>query len=576
MIEYLMFGVIIWIVGLSHFFFVFFKNESDFDRTISFYKNIFKKGDKTEVQDIVATNNEEEKNIDKKNDNKNVVDNEVEEITKKRDPYGFPIDLSLSNDLYTNEAILKQKILKERFSKGRIYSENGETKLIVPMEALLFLNKGYNPLVNEEGEILISYEENETVVEIKEIIESLRDSSDSFGFSNEDIVNSLRSLVLLSRDLNLPIKDIAEKFKDKLNEKVTNISSDIDTNLSQDYSSNANNSNDLNQNLSNANEIKKKSDKVVEVIPEAKDIEEKIEKEKIEEIEEDTTEIKSFEKKPFNDKNKVIVEDIKDNNIEDTKEESKIKIDLGDLEEFENNELEDNEVNNEVQDIDLSTLTNQIEGSDKEFDKEKYSDSSNIGDFLDSIMWKDSDTTFINFNSNFIKSDMETYLSTGDNMKYFLTNIVKQQPLVKNDNKTSIFIDIKILVIALARLSGNEYDTNEKILSNIMTNQVPKRMNDIKIALIIKFKELDKDCKKFVSGYFEENDTLYKGYGVWLNIEVFKKCFTEEEYDFFRSFSRNSKIRVTSSQRLNEVKDSDKGKQVSFPPLINTINDTKI
>ena len=65
--------------------------------------------------------------------------------------------------------------------------------------------------------------------------------------------------------------------------------------------------------------------------------------------------------------------------------------------------------------------------------------------------------------------------------------------------------------------------------------------------------------KKITINYFQEDNVFYKSTGVWLELETFKLCLNEEEFDFFRSYPYNDKIKIGTKQNncIPLIKDMD-------------------
>lgn len=569
MFEIFMLFIVLWVVFISHFFYMFIKSDMDFTLTKESYKNLFSKKSKSLVttsdsnvtenlnlkkeivkEDIEANLHELEK---VKIAESNIDLSELESGDCKR-PEGFPIDLTLNDSLTAEEKTIREKVYKKIKTEPSFYKENGQKKMIVPLEAILFLNKDLNPLVNESGEIIISVKENEVIEELKEIIMSLKSNGEVLYKSDEEIIASMKVLIDLSRRFNKPIEEIGKIFKDKLEGKieVNSESSLVSTDKSEEK------------------EIKQVSEskKIILEEPEISEeelnslrtsISEEPKKEPIKEIEQEVKkpkEIKQETEKPKEIKQEPVKEAKKSNLEEMGLSNEDMDSMFGDIKE----EPKTSKVSS-MEDMllqDMLEMEKSVPKENKNVEKEVVdSEDKNIKAFLQKLKWSAGDNVSIDWKN--IDQSLISILSNENNLSSFLRNIIKQQPIIFNDNKTVCFVDIYILHVAFAKLFGVDYDT---IASKL--KKMPARIfNQYKEGMVEGLGDYVSDLiineKKITINYFQEDNVFYKSTGVWLELETFKLCLNEEEFDFFRSYPYNDKIKIGTKQNncIPLIKDMD-------------------
>lgn len=550
-IFYLLF--ISWLIFITHFLFMFFKSDMDFNITIENYKEL---KNKIVNKNVLTKKNEISENIveiTKEDIENNLKELEKIELNKSKDldinleknlvnPEGFPIDLSLTKDLSEEEKLVRDRVLKKIKTEPSFFYEGGRKKMVLPLEAILFLNRGYNPLVNENGEIIISIKEHKIMEELKEIIMSLKSNGEVIYKSDEEIISSMKVLIDLSRQFEKPIEEIGKMFLNKLNEKIVNENNAIDT-ITENK----------NKEINIAIEVDNKQNDNIEV----KNIDQKIILEE--------PEISEEELLSLTVNKKVIKTELKDNNEQINKKE--VLNETG-LTEEELNEMLNPVKNNSNENISLMStedlLLAEMSSLKIETKTENItidSNDKNIKSFLQNIKWSSGNNISMDWKN--IESSILNILENTDNYSSFLRNIIKQQPLVFNDSKTVVFVEIHIIYVAFAKLFGVDYDT---IISKL--KKMPARIfNEYKEGMAKAFGDHVSDLitgeKNMSVNYFYEGNTFYRGTGIWLTLDIFKICLKDEEFDFFRSYPYNDKIKL-GTKNNNSI------------PLINDIESTEI
>lgn len=548
----------IWFLFVSHFMYIFYKKEFDIPDTLNWYKDLYqllnknKNLLKNKVSEDLKSNFNEIKEIVKEDLIKNKQELKEKEELKKNDltkldttnckqPEGFPINLCLSGALNKEEVMVREKIFKKIKTEPAFYHEGGQKKMILPLEALIFLNKGLNPLVNEQGEIILSIKEDQFLEDLKKIIMYLKAADNEVLYqSDEEVLDAIKVLAMLASENNLTLQQLAEITKNKLVLKAEEQGLDIkiestDTEIIISKKNTEIETLEIIDNPSNLKEDK-----------EATSIKESLNKT----IMEDTVDYKKFDKKEnFKDTQENIKEEFM-GNLKTINQESKVEI----LPTKDKEGLLNNEAVSEVisvtdlgfPDISMEELMEQeLKGLINEQTEEKK--DNNITEFLHNLPWKEGS----GLEKSQEKEGFEKNITS--NISEFIQNIAKQKVLVFNDNKTNVFIDRKILIIAYSKLFGINYQSTLSFIERMLKARPEAFNQNFNQAIIDSLEEYVSDLifgkKIFGVSYFVENNESYQGYGIWVNIEMFRKCLIDEEYDFFRSFPYNSNIKVGSSSK---------------------------
>lgn len=556
--EYIFYLLFIgWLSFVTHFLFIFFKSDMDFNLTIDNYKNLKNKLLKKNNLKEVEFKKEEVKEITKEDIENNLKELEKIEINKKKpldinleknlvNPEGFPIDLTLRNDLSEEEKLVRDRVLKKIKTEPSFFYEGGRKKMVLPLEAILFLNRGYNPLVNENGEIIISIKEHKIMEELKEIIMSLKSNGEIIYKSDEEIISSMKVLIDLSRQFEKPIEEIGKMFLNKLNEKIIN--ENTDTVINSVVSEEKNIVSEDKKNFSE-NVTTNKNTKIILEEPE---------------ISEEELLSLTVNKKPQNnlkEENSFVEKEIiSKNKKEDLNETGLTEEELNEMLNPSKNNSNENTVLVSPEDLLLAEM-NSLKIESKKEEIVVDSNDKNIKVFLQNIKW--SSGTNVSMDWKNIEACIQNILGDSDNYTSFLRNIIKQQPLVFNDSKTVVFVEIHIIYVAFAKLFGVDYDT---IIGKL--KKMPARIfNEYKEGVAKSFGDHVSDLitgeKNMSVNYFYEGNTFYRGTGIWLTLDIFKICLKDEEFDFFRSYPYNDKIKL-GTKNNNSI------------PLINDIESTEI
>jgi len=130
----------------------------------------------------------------------------------------FPFKVLDNSDMSQAEIELRQRLIKKIKEKPSYFMDNGEKKLVVPLESIVFLNKDLNPLVNEYGEIIIRIKEEKhaNLTGYKIVLE---DTGEIIFDNDIEVVSALKELDELSKAKNISLKEINEMLKEKIKER---------------------------------------------------------------------------------------------------------------------------------------------------------------------------------------------------------------------------------------------------------------------------------------------------------------------------------------------------------------------
>ena len=466
----------IFILWIGHFLFILKKVDFDFESALNWYQNKFfnKKNKKVNVNEN-KSNNKPVVNIKTENTIEHKIDlNEFNQI--------MPFKVETEDTLSEEERKLRAKLIEKVKKKPAYFIENGEKKIIMPLEAIVFLNNDFNPLTNENGEIIIRIKEENDKYKIysEETGDVYLDPEDS----NEDSI-IMKELQNALRENDISPEDIQKLIKNKKSKE---------NNLEENEEENKK---DLEESL----KLEKENEKNEE------DLKSKKEKEKEEEKEED------FEV--------FIPEDI----LEDLDIESK------------ENKKENTEEIFSMEDM-LGTVEKELKEEEKSKDKDNMDIS--IKELLKNKKWESIEGASLDFKN--IEESLSNLLE--NNLNMFLSNIVKHNNLIMNENKTGIFVDNMIIYNSLSRLFGNNYKTIISKFGKIpprIFNSYKKSMEDLLGDLLY---DINRD-KRFMVSTFSNGDKCFKGFGLWFKVEIFQNAFEKnEDFDFFRSYPIEDKIKV--------------------------------
>ena len=206
MLEIIMISMFLLIIG--HILFVLKRVDYSFTGVLRWYLNLLKR-------------NKEVLNKKDKNKNLNKGIKTKEHIIPDNDTNLnniFPFKIFEPHEMTKSERELRGKLIEKVKQKPSYFMENGKKKLIVPLEAIVFLNNDLNPLVNEYGEIIISIkEEKHAKLTGYKIV--LEDTGEVLFENNSEIISALKDLDTLTKENELSIEDINEMLKEKIRKR---------------------------------------------------------------------------------------------------------------------------------------------------------------------------------------------------------------------------------------------------------------------------------------------------------------------------------------------------------------------
>jgi len=437
--------LIIYFILIFAFLFIFVKSDYDINKTM---KIIFRKKEKTENK-VEVTDVRNRENTTKKIIGESCFDEEIEEdnleIEEKQEEDcdkagGLILNICESKDYTEEEQLLRKRILEKLRKNPTYFEEDGINKLIVPLEVMVFLNNDLNPIVSENGEIVLTLNTTE------------------------------------NKDFIIKDKSKADTIKNEVEE---------------------------------------------EYIDEIEDNTKTVEKTKIKEV-------KKEEIKKEEIKKEEIIEDIGDDLIDDLD-------DLGDtkIENIEDSMLED-----------LDKMITEEESKENKKDNTIEEDEDiSIKEFLQNRKWKEGENMIIDWKQ--IKDIILNTFENKENLNAFLSNIIKQKPLISNDNKTAIFVDLKIINRAFSELYGPDSDSLIKKLSRMPNKLSESYQVGLELSLSDYISDLVNENKRITSAYFIKDGKSFKGYGLWLKMESFKTVLNEKDFDLFRRHIYNEGLQVS-------------------------------
>lgn len=507
--------------------------------------------------------------INKKKLEKHLDDKEIEKLEEDlekiidadndcMEPMGIPLNVCLSEDMTKEELFIKQKVIGIVAKKNQKIVDGGKEKLVIPMESILFLTKNMNPLVSESGEINIkvsdiddinSRAEDKAMKRIKQMVIEYKDGGE---ISSEDaeLVEAINELIEKKMSNNLSgesnyiaketfvpkaEKDIVTEIPVHIIEEAKEISHPVIESKAVDIAA---------------------KDTVDEVIFN-KDIEDSpVEKKK----EED----KVANPVPF------IPDEVKDMDFEEVLDLSDYNP-VDDLMETDllNHYSQDDEPEEPINEIKQEVPTNNQIVKNKEIESIGSANNEfiNFEDELASLSFDDEDVNEketssqewysridflsvkgikLDYDDGFYDS-LRILLSRDDVKGALARNIAKLKPLIMNENKELILIDQRIMLYAIAKLFGIDFQKH-------IENMKKLTIDDLKLLN----KALDESFELFISDLYTENLSNHSTFfkltntklgtkhfliGIPLQTEYFKLGLGKE-YDYFRSFPFNNEYRI--------------------------------
>ena len=395
------------------------------------------------------------KELVKKIGNDGLVDikNSLGELEDCEEPLGFPLNICFDGELTEEEIMLRKKLAKQLAEQKHNFIEDGKEKMVIPLEATLFLTKGLNPLVNENGEIIIQIDKKEGNLSTSSSIEEIKMKLESGEIVYEDdpeLFEHIRALIDLKKDNN--INNTEEETSIKEHEM----------------------------------EVQTKEEEI---------------------------ETKKEESLPIS--NPQELEDFKDPFGE---EEENFDLNNALLAELDSLDLEDKEGLNEL-------------------------------DFYKDLEYQIAQIPKLNKEN--IEGSIEEIFKDKTTISSFFNNLAKTKPIILNENKTIAYIDQFNVHFAIAKLYG--LDSSE--ILNIFKSLEFKETKKLNFAIA-------KSLEDFLSDIRYQEKTPHKeilekdgvqifSFGFDFKLESFKGTFSEDKFDLFRSFPYNNEYKLKGNLSVN-------------------------
>jgi len=543
------------LILISFLSFLFYKNNFDINKTIRYIRvNYFKCCIK------------DEKKIEEKIGVKAVqkLKGELTDINDCKEPLPeIPLDLCLSSELEVEELKIREKIFRQLKERENFVVDGGKNKMILPLEATIFLTKNFNPLVSEEGNILVIAEHKEISgsTEFEEIRLYLKDN-DIKNERGELIYKDDKSILnLIKSNINAEIEKSTDRRAVKRFNPGEVIEKEILENKKEDEENN------LFEEIDEESSTNKKEDDFFEEID--KELSFGKTEKKDSDIFADIDKELSFEKTEKKDsdifadidkelssgktekKDKDIFADI-DKELSSEKTEKKDKdifVDI-DKELSSNNKIEeeqsfmidDNPFGDE--EIDFSKLDEEI-SSELEFEEDNEEDKNERDDFFKRIKYKR--LSIKNITKENIEEDIKEVFKNIDIKEAILNNLIKTKPLIFNANKEVIFIDMKNFLFALSKVYGIEASKKIELFDKLDIPLLRKVSNIIADGFIDEISDLISGNKKVNRVILERNGEYYFSFGLYIMSDMFKKVLSDEDFDFFRQYPYNTEYNISDN-----------------------------
>lgn len=512
-ISYTIFSI--YFIFSLYFFYKFLKAKYDLSQTIILIKSDLKKIFKC----CINKKNIEEKISKEKADELEKLVNELNGDCKE--PFGVPLDVCLSGDLSKEEIEIRERVIKILNKKDLSVRNGGKDKLIVPMEAILFLTKNLNPLVSEKGEITIKVTsemnnfkdigQNKVDFDEKDLVEQLvikmKDKDSILYQDDKDFVNMINSLIISGYD-----------------NKEQNKETDIKLNNIEEQKNNSKENINKNEIILENKNIKEEENEVLypDTIngPDEDLIENKI-------IEVETKKHNNFnedipfvpEKKQKEEKTVILKSSPFDNDDE-----------IMDFNSFEETSFGGNSDNFDINDL----LMKELESIELEEDETETTEN-----FYKKLDYKIIDNCTLDFEN--IEESIKNLFKRNEAIPYLFKNMAKAKPILFNPNKTVSIIDQNILLFAIAKMFGMDSKSyiegfkklgkdRLKEVNAILTNKLDIYLSDL----------LSGEKRPTFYLIKDREDNLYFTFAFVFQTNAFKNAFNSEDFDYFRSFPYTS------------------------------------
>lgn len=521
--------------------------------------NVFKKRKKSDNQD---THKEEKPNKettqevttrqkDKKDDDSNIAFNgsdiskmsELEQINLGKEVLAAE-GLSLEDssqfptmeEISVAEQLIRKKIYQMIIRKNHFIKENGRLKLIVPMEALLLLNKNQSPVVTRDGQVLISIAPSETrdpkIKFDKKAVEVTNIKVDGMGYySNQEAAEQINKIVKMREDAVFDIpKVLTSKDIEELKNSGTISKEEADRIAKEAADPDATQAgksviNDLKAQMEALKAQSKKTDKPQEKKenPQPNDT---IQKEAT------STNAQVNPDKETQEKEDAALQDAYSEMVQ---------------EEVSYDEVDPWGENDTSIDNDTDSKTDEADDSDEEGDisavsVQKIDDEARViervravpyGSLSRPILIPSMDIEIYNESKN----NIQELLSQKENFEELLKNIIKTSPILKLPNHSEMFLTYNQILTAMIKLSAPDDDKLYQPLGGAM--KLPRGpVSKLKNYFIETINDLFKDylisdnwlSKNVLFGASKGNVHL-TGIGIKVDPEVFKLAFASIDKD---------------------------------------------
>ena len=554
------------IAGVFGYF--YWKNEYNLAKTIKAIKKEFKK------RCIFCINKEaiaKEVGMEKSVELEELLSDTLDSnngVSCKEPVPGLNLNLCLQDPLSADEIKIREKVLKILNKKKQIVFDGGKEKLVVPMEAVLFLTKEYNPLVSEDGDIILNIK---------------KEKASSSELVNE-LTNRMKSGDLLSSE-DKDLLDSLEKFGDIINKTKKSTNSEPE----------------INDSTKKENIVKENPDEIEAAIVTRTPIPEKdITPFKKEEVKQD--ESKSEEKAYLLKVDKDVPlflkeqDEPKEKPIEKSDKPAPLKLDLEKPPVLENNEdtndestfldigapsqnsnpYRDDEDDEEIEDDDEDDMgidmDQVLEGAISEIDEmgdfeDLEEDEENQMDFYQKLEYKSKKGAFLDFNQ--IRDSLRNLFSDSESLFCFFNNLAKTTPLVFNPSKTVVLADLNNIYFAISKMCGIEFVNYAESFSNSrkQTNEIIEVLNEIFEHFL---SDMISDTKGISFYLVKEKGSKnsFVSRGAVFKVDSFLNGLSHGDLDYFRSSPHESKYTV--------VKKASKEDSKGSTPLVTNLKEVEI
>ncbi len=516
-------AMILWFVFFIYFLIIFFKNDSDLSKTLNYLKQnllqcCFKKD---KLVSILGKEKADEIQLDMANfsDCKNPVGT------------GFPLDICMSEELVKEEIMIREKLLKLLKEKDSYVISDGKKKLVIPLEATLFLTKSLNPLVNERGEIQITAKHKPVLDQIEKLILQLKESGELIYEDDAELFNSLKELLESAKNY----KKTAFSYEDPEEKNITYKEELISEKIEK-----------------SSTELMAIDDSFNEDI----------------QLEEPINFIKDSDEKDLFMKNN---EDVRNNDADIIDDSDDFSINLIDIEEQPEDDVQPKKQyvssstpfdDEEDYEIDFKSIEDEIDMelndilSDSLDDFEEQStDNNNVKEFYLGLNFQTSANNHIDFEH--IKDSVKKVFSKTETIGSFFRNLAKTTPMSFSDNKEVVFVDQLNVYYAIAKLYGMESKTYIDKLSKLKKDDIISLNEGISESLEMYLSDLISGTKS--SGLFiieNKSGQLFKSFGFCFQTNAFKTGLSHNEFDYFRSFPYDNDHKIKQAGGSKEFTNS--------------------